>query len=493
MTAPISEGVRAILEDPQLLDGASELMDDLGLCGEDLNRRMVFLAGIGGMLGEPVHLIVKGDSSGGKNTLVNTSLRLLPEDTVLATSGLSRQALAYFEDEEGRKRIDGVLFIDEAEGMDGAEYIVRQAMSEGRVGRLTVMQDESGSWGGKKLEVEVTASIITTTTALTLHSENQTRVFDLWVDETEGQTRRVLRALADQAVGGQSPSEVEEGLQIWREALGALEPLGVSVPFARELSGAFPTSQLRARRDFGRVLSLIRISALLHQRQRLRLPDGRVLATLADYGIAYRLLQHVLEPTVQGLNPRALALCELHEELASETSNGWVKRSDLEKEARARDIASRNTVHKWCKRLAELGYWEGRTRDPHRAWHHRSIRDPSEEPVLLPRPEELEGPGIPVGPSSPIGRSMSSDAGRSDGGPNPPNEEGEGHDASRDGEDVLAPFEREDWEDPETAREDGQESSHPEDWEGLGGRGERRVGKVRVPAALIDGDWKSWS
>ncbi|MCH7857595.1 MAG: hypothetical protein IIB37_12655 [Gemmatimonadetes bacterium] len=100
--------------------------------------------------------------------------------------------------------IDGVLFIDEAEGIQGAEDMLRQAMSEDRVSRLTVGQGKSGAWEGKKLEVDVTASIITTTTATALHWENQTRVFDLWIDESEVQTRQVLRMMANQAAGGEA-------------------------------------------------------------------------------------------------------------------------------------------------------------------------------------------------------------------------------------------------------------------------------------------------
>jgi hypothetical protein len=55
--------------------------------------------------------------------------------------------------------------------------------------------------GGRELEVIVTASFITTTTETALHRENQTRVFDLWIDETEEQTRRVLLGQARRAAG----------------------------------------------------------------------------------------------------------------------------------------------------------------------------------------------------------------------------------------------------------------------------------------------------
>ena len=381
---------------------------------------MVFLAGVGGMLGEPIHLVIKGDSSGGKNTLANASLALLPEGTVLAISGLSPQALAYFGegDEEGEKRIEGVLMIDEAEGLQGAEYIIRQAMSEGRVARLTVGKGKSGAWEGKLLDVEVTASIITTTTETALHRENQTRVFDLWIDESEEQTRHVLMMMADQAAGGEPTEDVQVRLELWREALSLLEPLKVTIPFAHDLAESFPASQLRLRRDFGRVLSLVRILALLHQGQRLRLPDGSLIADLADYEVAYRLLQEVLEPTIQGLTPTALELCELHDEAAATGGDGWVKRKELEREAGIRDIASPNTVRKWCKQLSELGYWQGEPRGPFNAWYHRKLRDPKDEPVLLPRPEDLNRPDLPMGPNSLLGRRKGTNHRASEAAPN---------------------------------------------------------------------------
>ena len=406
------DGIRRaqhLLEAPDLLDRAARFMDDLGLCGEDANRRMVFLAGVGGMLGEPIHLIIKGDSSGGKNTLVKAAMSLLPESMVLATSGLSPQALLYYGEGEGEKKpaIEGVLLIDEAEGLKGAEYIIRQAMSEGRVNRLTVGKDESGRWGGKKLEVKITASIITTTTETALHRENQTRVFDLWIDESQEQTRQVLRAQARRAAGGVHLKDVEEELEIWREALGQLQPSEVVVPYACDLAEAFPTIHLRMRRDYDRVLTLIKVSAMLHQEQRGRSPDGRVIASLEDYEVVYPLIQSVLEPSMQGLNAIALQLSDLRDELAQRGS-GWVKRIDLETEAGKRRIATRNTVHKWCKQLYDLGYWDGR-HEYNGGWEYLKLRDPREEPVVLPRPEDLDRPGLPRGPNSVLGRSYARD------------------------------------------------------------------------------------
>lgn len=433
-----------LLEDPELLDRASDAMDRLGLCGEEANRKMIFLAGVGGIVGCPIHLVVHGESSGGKNTVVRIPLRLLPEHQVTEVTGLSAHALEYAEED-----LDGVLVIHEAEGQEDAEYAVRIAMSEGQVTRLTVLKDESGRLSGEQVGTEVNCSIITTTTSASLHQENQTRVFDLWIDESEEQTRRILAQKARAAAGGDSDSDIDDLLAPWHHAIEALEPASVKVPYAGLIAGSFPSGQVRARRDFERLIGLIRGCALLHQKQRLKEADETIRASPRDYELVYPLIQAVLEPSMQGLNETALELCALHDELAGEQSSSWVRRPELETLAGKRGVASRNTVHKWCKELARLGYWQGRRSGRFGAWEHKKLRDPQDEPVSLPTPSEL--------------REMV---------------------AAADG----APSLEIDWEASENPRNDRKRSSHPPDWEELGPGDENdKAGTVNVPSDLVDG------
>lgn len=437
--------VNELLEDPELLERASQTMDRLGLCGEEHNRKMIFLAGVGGLLHVPIHLVVHGESSAGKNTLVRVPLQLLPQDAVTEVSGLSTHALEY-----AGESFEGVLVIHEAEGQQDAEYSIRLAMSEGQVTRLTVNKDSDGRLMGQEVGVEMNCSIITTTTSPSLHRENQTRVYDLHVDESAEQTQRVLEQKALEAAGMRTDAEAEKERALFRQALEELEPAEATVPFAAAIAASFPSDQVRARRDFERALNLVRACALLHQKQRLKDPDETVRAALEDYALTYPLLQTVLEPSMQGLNETALELCKLHNELVGGQGEGWVRRPDLEAEAGTRNIASRNTVHKWCKELVRLGYWQGRRAGRYGAWEHRKLRDPNEEPVTLPTPDELaarceeaEGP-------------LSVDI---------------------------------DWEASEDPQEDGEKSSQPPNWEGLDPEEKPSDdGRASVPAAWVDGE-----
>lgn len=205
---------------------------------------------------------------GAKTPLFARWTGFLPQNRVLAISGLSPQALVY-----RGGAIEGVLVIDEAEGQKGAEYSLRVAMSEGRVTRLTVNRSK-GQLHGEELEVEVSASVITTTTAAALNVENATRTFDLWIDESEKLTRQILLAEGERAASGLVPGErderTEHQLLVWQEAISLLEPASVRIPWAEELMKALPSRHLRARRDGPRMLALIRAHTLLEQRQRER-------------------------------------------------------------------------------------------------------------------------------------------------------------------------------------------------------------------------------
>lgn len=94
-----------------------------------------------------------------------------------------------------------------------------------------------------------------------------------------------------------------------------LEPLGVVIPWAEELT--FRTDQTRFRRDHAKYLTLIASVTLLHQYQRQeieRVRDGVaercVVATQEDVAVANRLATAVLAPRPDALLPQTRQLLE---------------------------------------------------------------------------------------------------------------------------------------------------------------------------------------
>ena len=110
---------------------------------------------------------------------------------------------------------------------------------------------------------------------------------------TRSQTTGVLNRLGDRAAGNLEPMpdlSVFHDLQRWL----ALGPTDVVVPFAPQHVSQVPPHLVRFRRDIQQLLTFIKASALLHQAQRKLDPDGRVVATLDDYRLAYEVFVPIL-------------------------------------------------------------------------------------------------------------------------------------------------------------------------------------------------------
>ena len=149
--------------------------------------------------------------------------------------------------------------------------------------------------------VEARAAFIEATTASAVNHENATRCFELSMDESAEQTKRIHER--------QRLMRTEHGLVLREQAEAItrrhwnaqrlLEPLPVVIPYADRLT--FPDAWMRTRRDHARFLNLIEVSAFLHQHQRERSRAGAIVASVADYAVAYALAAEVLAETLSDL------------------------------------------------------------------------------------------------------------------------------------------------------------------------------------------------
>src|SRR5262249_865743 len=146
-----------------------------------------------------------------------------------ALSAMSERALAYSEEPLKHR----ILVIYEAAGLRGetASYLVRSLLSEGRVRYETVEKLRDGL-RPRLIEREGPTGLLVTTTAISLHPENETRLLSIPVADTEDQTRRILMALADER-----RRTVEETPEEWvalQEWLEAAEHK-VTIPYSARL------------------------------------------------------------------------------------------------------------------------------------------------------------------------------------------------------------------------------------------------------------------
>ena len=99
-----------------------------------------------------------------------------------------------------------------------------------------------------------------------------------------------LAAHAAGAVAAPADLAVWHDLQRWI----ALGPNDAVIPFAQQIATAIKPLMVRFRRDVGSLFTFIKASALLHQAQRQKDAQGRVVATVADYALAYPIFSKVM-------------------------------------------------------------------------------------------------------------------------------------------------------------------------------------------------------
>jgi DNA primase catalytic core len=340
----------SFLKQTDLLDQVARDVDTLGYVGEETNKRLLYLVAISRKLSDPLSAVILSHSGAGKSGLTEIIERLTPPEDVVLLTRLTPQSLYYVEDDFLDRKL---VIIEERYGSMEADYSLRVLQSRKKLIAAAPIKDpQTGNLRTKIFSVKARAAFIEATTASSVNQENATRCFELTMDESVEQTRRIHER--------QRLMRTEHGVGLGRKAEGLvkrhwnaqrlLEPLPVVIPFADKLT--FPSAWMRTRRDHARFLNLIEVSAFLHQYQRERLGEA-IAASLADYAIAYYLAGELLRDTLSDLK-RPLREAYTRIQSLSVKGEGSVTRREIREALAVPD----STVRGWLSELVELEYLE---------------------------------------------------------------------------------------------------------------------------------------
>jgi len=290
-----------IAASPDILADFIIALHSRGIVGEDRFAKVVLLALTSRVLERPVSVVAKGPSSAGKSCVVQAVVQFMPPAAYYALSSMSEHALAYSQEPLSHR----FLILYEAAGLesDFASYLLRSLLSEGCIRYETVEQVKGQGMVPRLIEREGPTGLIVTTTQVTLHPENETRLLSVPANDSPQQTAAVIRMLACED-GRASDEDLAEwrAHQTWISA----QDNTVAIPFALELAELVPPVAVRLRRDFATVLNLIKTHAILHQITRERDAAGRIVATLADYAAVHELVADLVADEVGATVPPAV-------------------------------------------------------------------------------------------------------------------------------------------------------------------------------------------
>ena len=306
LTAQGREEAVRYLKDPNLVQNLVMDIRRIGIVGEDSNALALYLFSLTRKSDKPISAVVFGDSSAGKSYLVNSICGLIPKEDLFILSSASPRSFEHATEGQLKNKF---IVIQEMEGMEQVEPTIRVMQSEGRLARfVTVKNEETNKMESIYRDVECPACIITTTTRDRVHPENSTRIFELYMNQTLGQTAQILALLRQKKTLEWALIEKEQALvrATHTNVQRLIRNLTACIPFSKHIS--FPQDSLRSRRDFERFLSLIQAVALFRQFQkevkRTAGDEEYIEADLEDYGVAFNLGMKLFVATFSPISER---------------------------------------------------------------------------------------------------------------------------------------------------------------------------------------------
>jgi len=270
----------------------------------------------------------KGSSSAGKSYITEKVKQLMPKEEVVSITNLSPKALYYYGEDHLKNKL---VIISEAQGKTGAEYAIRNLLSEPYIVSSIPLKkdDKTGEMKTKEFKVNAPIAYLDTTTRSKIHPENATRVFELYLTETPEQTKEInihqaKMAGIDYFAIKQREKEIFERHRNLQTLLH--KDIIVLIPYAKLIS--FPPAYLRARRDFPKLLNIIKTIAFLYQYQRDIKEKGRITyieATPEDYKYAYVLAQNTFLETLDILDKRERKILEVIEKNIHATKTAFTR------------------------------------------------------------------------------------------------------------------------------------------------------------------------
>lgn len=351
----IKQKATELLEDPLLLHKISEDMEKW-IVGEKDTRLLKFLLDVSCKSKKDYAFqIITADSAAGKTWLTNHVLAYLPKEWWKKVGRLTRTSLDYL----GDQKFDLLWIQERRGGKEAADSIRLSSVEDGGTKIWVTERNEEGRFETHEYTVPG-RSIVTTTVNTNIDTQDLTRSWMLSVDESEEQTEKIHDYEAEDA---KEPLEFKKAIgnvnedfrPIVHEALRQLDwNYIVMLPFASELKNFVDKKVLRSRRDFKKLIRLIRVVTLLHQKQRptFEIDDTKFLVCYPqDAYMALEIGAETFQRTAMGLDEREKAVMDaLKEGIIEIKGEGEQAHEEIRRSLTRREVAQK------CKKSMTWAY-----------------------------------------------------------------------------------------------------------------------------------------
>lgn len=278
LTPQAHEKAIEFLSNPKLMEKIDKLLEQSGIVGEEENRKILFVIASSYKMPNLLHGLVNGSSGEGKSHLINAISDCIPQEDVMNMTRITSKSLYHYKENELMNKL---VLVQDFDGLDDeAQLAFREMQSAKFLCSSTVVKDMFGNIKGKMKKVNAHFSSLTATTQAEVYYDNMSRSIVLGVDESQEQTRRIIKAQNMKIAGVSNKESEEQAKQLLRNVMRVLKPYEVINPFADKIN--LPIEAKMLRRLNSQFQSFISQITILHQFQRKTDDKGRLIATKED-------------------------------------------------------------------------------------------------------------------------------------------------------------------------------------------------------------------
>lgn len=268
-----------VLSAPDLMQTIDTKLSEAGIVGETGTRLTVFVIAASYQHPNPLHIILQGSSGSGKTHLLNTVAACIPEDRILSLTKLSSMSLYYLDSEEITDRL---LVVQDLDGLNEESlYALRELQSAKSISNFRPYRDrKNGDIKTEAKEVRGSFASLMATTHSEIYYDNFSRSVILGVSEDAAQTRAIVEYQNKKRAGIIDADAERDARELLRDMHHLLKPSTVVNPYAHRLS--IPVDGMMLRRLNEQFLSFTEMLTILHQYQRQKDTQGRLITTKED-------------------------------------------------------------------------------------------------------------------------------------------------------------------------------------------------------------------
>ena len=340
------------LKRSHLIENLNKEIGKAGIVGEENSRMLLFLIIISYLNKNPLHALVQGSSGSGKTHIISRIADLMPQEDVLRFTRITESSLYNW----GEFDLHGkIIIIEDLDGLkEDALYALREFISNQVLRSSVTIKDKKGNNKSSHKIVKGQFSSLSATTKGETYEDNMSRSFLIAVDESKGQTARIIDYQNKRNAGEIDPQESQKAIHFIQSIIRNLKVYEVINPYATQLH--LPEKVHKIRRLNEMYQAVIKQVTFLNQYQRqISSPSGRsggaLITEIEDIEQATEILFESIVLKVDELDGSLRQFFERLKKYVKNDSQEFILR-----EIRQELNISKTQIFRYIQNLTELEY-----------------------------------------------------------------------------------------------------------------------------------------